>query len=194
MVGGLVAIFYFPIYWVANHPNWRNHIFQSGPTTNQYFSWHQTSTNLWLAGGRGNLWWVHHVSGFASGRLNLNTGFPIEISHRYFPWKSMEKSKSFPLEPIRWCWCFWTWTSFRWSWISLMSGDDLPMKSCRSHIDVGMLKNPHVLIEKSYELFQCRHHTTFTLFFLIPVEIPSKVQMCFLLQSSLSLVKPPYFP
>ena len=21
LVGGLVAIFYFPIYWVANHPN-----------------------------------------------------------------------------------------------------------------------------------------------------------------------------
>ena len=36
LVGGLVAIFYFPIYWVANHPNWRTHIFQrGGPTTNQ---------------------------------------------------------------------------------------------------------------------------------------------------------------
>ena len=22
LVGGLVAIFYFPIYWVSNHPNW----------------------------------------------------------------------------------------------------------------------------------------------------------------------------
>ena len=29
-------IFYFPLYWVANHPNWRTHIFQrGGPTTNQ---------------------------------------------------------------------------------------------------------------------------------------------------------------
>ena len=29
-------IVYFPIYWVANHPNWRTHIFQrGGPTTNQ---------------------------------------------------------------------------------------------------------------------------------------------------------------
>ena len=28
--------FYFCIYWVANHPSWRNHIFQrGGPTTNQ---------------------------------------------------------------------------------------------------------------------------------------------------------------
>ena len=36
LVGGLVAIFYFPIYWVSNHPNWRTHIFQrGGPTTNQ---------------------------------------------------------------------------------------------------------------------------------------------------------------
>ena len=26
----------FPMYWVANHPNWRTHIFQrGGPTTNQ---------------------------------------------------------------------------------------------------------------------------------------------------------------
>ena len=29
-------IFYFPIYWVANHPNWLTHIFQRGGwTTNQ---------------------------------------------------------------------------------------------------------------------------------------------------------------
>ena len=28
--------FFFPIYWVSNHPNWRTHIFQrGGPTTNQ---------------------------------------------------------------------------------------------------------------------------------------------------------------
>ena len=30
LVGGLVAIFYVPIYWVSNHPNWRTHIFQRG--------------------------------------------------------------------------------------------------------------------------------------------------------------------
>ena len=36
LVGGLVAIFYFPIYWEFHHPNWRTHIFQrGGPTTNQ---------------------------------------------------------------------------------------------------------------------------------------------------------------
>ena len=38
LVGGLVAIFgIFPYIWVANHPNWRTHIFQRGfsPTTNQ---------------------------------------------------------------------------------------------------------------------------------------------------------------
>ena len=37
LVGGdWLPFFYFPIYWVANHPNWRNHIFQRGkPTTNQ---------------------------------------------------------------------------------------------------------------------------------------------------------------
>ena len=38
LVGCLVAIFYFPIYWVSNHPNWRTHIFQrGGPTTNQLY-------------------------------------------------------------------------------------------------------------------------------------------------------------
>ena len=38
LVGGLVAIFYFPISWVANHPNWRTPIFQrGGPTTNQIY-------------------------------------------------------------------------------------------------------------------------------------------------------------
>ena len=28
LVGGLEHQFYFPIYWVANHPNWRTHILQ----------------------------------------------------------------------------------------------------------------------------------------------------------------------
>ena len=36
LVGGLVAMFYFPIYWECHHPNRRSHIFQrGGPTTNQ---------------------------------------------------------------------------------------------------------------------------------------------------------------
>ena len=35
-------IFYFPIYWVANHPNWRTHIFQRGGYTGPPTSW-----NLW---------------------------------------------------------------------------------------------------------------------------------------------------
>ena len=30
MVGGLVAIFYFPIYWECHHPNWRNPSFFRG--------------------------------------------------------------------------------------------------------------------------------------------------------------------
>ena len=34
LVGGLVAIFYFPIYWVANHPNWLI-FFRGVQTTNQ---------------------------------------------------------------------------------------------------------------------------------------------------------------
>ena len=38
LVGGLVAIFYFPIYWVANHPNWLSY-FSEGfkPPTSQVF-------------------------------------------------------------------------------------------------------------------------------------------------------------
>ena len=50
LVGGLVAMFYFPIYWVANHPNWRPHIFQTGgPTTNQFWRLQSFSLQLcWL--------------------------------------------------------------------------------------------------------------------------------------------------
>ena len=35
LVGGLVAILYFPIYWVSNHPNWLI-FFRGVQTTNQY--------------------------------------------------------------------------------------------------------------------------------------------------------------
>ena len=42
LVGGLEHEFYFPIYWVANHPNWRSHIFQrggyTGPPTSSFLS------------------------------------------------------------------------------------------------------------------------------------------------------------
>ena len=31
LVGGLVAIFYFPIYWVANHPNWLSYFSEGWP-------------------------------------------------------------------------------------------------------------------------------------------------------------------
>ena len=31
LVGGLVAIFYFPIYWVSNHPNWRSYFSEGWP-------------------------------------------------------------------------------------------------------------------------------------------------------------------
>ena len=38
LVGGLVAIFYFPIYWVSNHPNWLSYFSEGWPkTTNQKF-------------------------------------------------------------------------------------------------------------------------------------------------------------
>ena len=46
LVGGLVAIFYFPIYWVANHPNWRTHIFQDGVAKN-----HQAAEFMKTFGG-----------------------------------------------------------------------------------------------------------------------------------------------
>ena len=32
-------IFYFPIYWVSNHPNWLIFFQRGGPTTNQYSFW-----------------------------------------------------------------------------------------------------------------------------------------------------------
>ena len=42
LVGGLVAIFYSPIYWVANHPNWRTIFFRGvaqPPTSYDIFFW-----------------------------------------------------------------------------------------------------------------------------------------------------------
>ena len=55
-------MFYFPIYWVSNHPNWRTHIFQrGGPTTNQI--------KMWCSGcdvGTGAMTWEH-------GSQNLST-------------------------------------------------------------------------------------------------------------------------
>ena len=35
LVGGVEHLDYFPIYWEFHHPNWRTHIFQRGPATNQ---------------------------------------------------------------------------------------------------------------------------------------------------------------
>ena len=52
LVGGLVAIFYFPIYWVSNHPNWQTHIFQrGGPTTNQlsFLFFGKGESEIWTA-------------------------------------------------------------------------------------------------------------------------------------------------
>ena len=40
LVGGLVAIFDFCIFWVANHPNWRSHIFSEG--------WRKTTNQQWI--------------------------------------------------------------------------------------------------------------------------------------------------
>ena len=38
LVGGLEHEFYFPIYWVANHPNWRSYFSEGWPwPTNQIF-------------------------------------------------------------------------------------------------------------------------------------------------------------
>ena len=46
LVGGLVAIFYFQIYWESNHPNWRSYFSGGGPTTNQWLRWF--SVSQWL--------------------------------------------------------------------------------------------------------------------------------------------------
>ena len=50
LVGGLVAIFYFPIYWVANHPNWLSYFSEvfKPPTSNNGCLLFPISKN-WLA-------------------------------------------------------------------------------------------------------------------------------------------------
>ena len=60
LVRGLVAIFDFPIYWVANHPNWL--IFFRGVET----------TNQIIMGNYGILWDIYQ---YENGRL--------VITHQY---------------------------------------------------------------------------------------------------------------
>ena len=59
LVGGLVAIFYFPLYWESHHPNWRTHIFQrGGPTTNQgWFGATSSGKPRSLSCGKPRKWW-----------------------------------------------------------------------------------------------------------------------------------------
>ena len=56
LVGGLEH-FYFPIYWVSNHPNWRTHIFSEGwpwPTNQKIFSF-----QIYLLQPRRSI--IHHM-------------------------------------------------------------------------------------------------------------------------------------
>ena len=39
LVGGLVAMFYFPIYWVANHPNWRSYFSEGFKPPTRLSNW-----------------------------------------------------------------------------------------------------------------------------------------------------------
>ena len=65
LVGGLVAIFYFPIYWVSNHPNWLSYFsegFKPPPTSlSMILSDHPVHPEFWDRGsprfswGRGSL-------------------------------------------------------------------------------------------------------------------------------------------
>ena len=72
LVGGLVAIFYFPIYWEFHHPNWLTHIFQrGGPTTNQIFVWDDLPTQSSIELGHfpaRHLWWPLRSTDWPDGR------------------------------------------------------------------------------------------------------------------------------
>ena len=80
-------IFYFPIYWVANHPNWRNHIFQrGGPATNQTSIVHFSSGFTFLG------WQVSTAVGQLAS-FARNGGF---LSHRGTPQSSISNDGNFP--------------------------------------------------------------------------------------------------
>ena len=55
-VGGLDAIFYFPIYWVSNHPNWRSYFSEGWPN-------HQPDEFVQLLTWRITHLWDHQPNG-----------------------------------------------------------------------------------------------------------------------------------
>ena len=82
LVGGLVAIFYFPIYWVANHPNWLSY-FSEGfkpPTRLVFFNF------MWQNGPRSlSLQMLWHQANecptclsWRSGALESSSALPAE--------------------------------------------------------------------------------------------------------------------
>ena len=78
LVGGLVAILYFPIYWVANHPNWLM-FFRGVAQPPTRYSWNS----------------LPHPSG-------ISRCFRGYISH-LAPWNSVPPIASYTFHPLELC-------------------------------------------------------------------------------------------
>ena len=101
LVGGLVAIFYFPIYWVSNHPNWLSYFSEGWPNHQPVFDAkniinetklrYYTIDSLDLSRTIQNSWLTH----------SQPIKYPIKYPIQYFmtsPIQSNVKSKEKPLD------------------------------------------------------------------------------------------------
>ena len=75
LVGGLVAIFYFPIYWVANHPNWLSYFSEGWPN--------QQPVVVFIKGGLWNTWgfeWpkieIRYMQSHSNDMVNMRRKMP----------------------------------------------------------------------------------------------------------------------
>ena len=53
LVGGLVAILYFPIYWVSNHPNWLSYFSEGFKPPTRHVGRSLTTNWVWPTADRG---------------------------------------------------------------------------------------------------------------------------------------------
>ena len=107
LVGGLVAIFYFPIYWVSNHPNWLSYFSEGWPwPTNQ----NRIALNPWLAGSlyeSGSWHWVRNWLRVQRGNVQQSLAFPGYYFHLFDPMSHLfdpERSSCFEANRVNLGW------------------------------------------------------------------------------------------
>ena len=97
LVGGLVAIFYFPIYWVSNHPKWLSYFSKGWPNHQPVFlaqflaqflqvSPRRSSSFLWKARSAAGSSEVAGVDFSKNWRLLCFFFVPVLWKNRYVIW------------------------------------------------------------------------------------------------------------